>query len=698
MLGQRTRVLLIATTAVCLVNFALVGRNRSQPTVSARNIKPGSAPQGTGVDIVPAGFSRFGAQHREQETTIRNRSGSPQFSAAQPRAVNAVDKDQVLKLVQTAIEKTSRRYLDVDQYTPWQIMHGVLALRGDYKLKQKGKTISGIDFISGGPTYRGDYWWERTSSGGRGHPYSVPYHFEGHINQFPALLSMSALPLDHQLVAKGGSITVGDIVRNAQRTVNTNEELTWTLWLLTQYINQDTTWVNQQGQNWSMAELVRQQVSASVNDAPCGGTHQLFALAFSRNAYLKQHGQLRGVWVNAEYKLRNHIDLARNLQNADGSFSSNWFKGRGYTADFKERIKTSGHMLEWLMMALPASRLDEPWVRRAIQSVANDLIRNATAPAECGPMYHACHALVLYRERVAPEMTPSTQEQIAAQPEAKKQPATPTSRPAAPVVAKPATAPTTVPPTPSVAAATPTPPAPRFQTNKPAQPGVVVLSPAAPSTTATTITEEPLVVTRPKPGAPGMLMPTDARPIAKGESAEKTAEAATPRQPLVLKPETPQPEPSPEVAQSVPVPPPAEATPSAIAMQPQTPSQTTAASTVPVADLPDEPTAQAEETVHPADLPSALLAHPQDLPQGEPALPSQIASADNPVHLDSPILPELSESEMPHEETPLAGALVIDPVDPSSGPNRSAKPVISEIPAPPTRISEAHLPGGPVVR
>ncbi|MEZ6065414.1 MAG: hypothetical protein R3B90_06820 [Planctomycetaceae bacterium] len=314
-----------------------------------------------------------------------------------------------------AIEKTRKRYLHVDEYTPWQIMHGVLALRQDYRLKTRTGTVSAIEFVSSGPIFRGESWFQKTPHGGRAHPFNIPYHFEGHVNQFPALLSMSALPLDHQLKTPDGPITIQDIVNNAKRTVNTNEEITWTLWFLTQYIPQESQWVNQQGQSWSMSRLIQIQVADPVHDAPCGGTHGLFALAFARNAYLSQNGRLKGIWLNAEMKLRQHTELARQLQNADGSFSTNWFRGRGYTADFKERIKTSGHMLEWLMMALPESRLDEVWVRRAIQCVANDLIVNANAPAECGPMYHALHSLVLYRERVAPksETTPAPQEAIA---------------------------------------------------------------------------------------------------------------------------------------------------------------------------------------------------------------------------------------------------------------------------------------------
>src|SRR5690606_3110055 len=115
--------------------------------------------------------------------------------------------DQLLALVEDAIVRTERRYLHVDEYTPWQIMHGVLALRGDYKLKSKEGLVSAIDFISSGPMFRGEPWFQKTAYGGRAHPCNIPYHFEGHVNQFPALLAMSGLPHDHQIKTPDGPIT-----------------------------------------------------------------------------------------------------------------------------------------------------------------------------------------------------------------------------------------------------------------------------------------------------------------------------------------------------------------------------------------------------------------------------------------------------------------------------------------------------------
>lgn len=323
-------------------------------------------------------------------------------------APQVAPRDGLQVVVEKAISKTSQRYLDADEHTPWQIMHGVVALRRDFELTRGDGTVNCIEFLSNAPTFRGEQWFHATRHGGCAHPFSVPYAFEGHANQFLALLSMSNLPLTHEFtVAEGRIVTMADMLRNAKMSVNSREEITWTLWFLTHYLDIDAEWTNENGEPWSIEELVRLQTDATVTTAPCGGTHGLFAIAYARNAFLQKHGRLQGIYLQADQKIQRHIELARSLQNYDGSFSAEFFKGPGHSRDFNERLKASGHMLEWLMMALPQRRLNEGWVRRAVASISTDLVHNAAQPAKCGPLYHALNSLIMYRDRVNPRTTPS---------------------------------------------------------------------------------------------------------------------------------------------------------------------------------------------------------------------------------------------------------------------------------------------------
>lgn len=338
----------------------------------------------------------------------------PTLAPAVPAATQGL-LDPLNELVNQAIETTSHRFLDADVHTPWQIIHGLLALRQDYVIKSNGRPVNAIDWISHGATFRSAPWFEATKDGGRAHPYNgTPYEFEGHVNQFLAVIAMSNLPLDHKFEASGGQIvTMQQMVDHAQKNVSSREEITWTLWFLSQYVDQDEEWMNNDNEPWSMERLVRMQVKASPYDAPCGGTHGMFALAYARNSYAKKHGELRGAWLEADQKLQRYLGASQRMQNRDGSFATNWFKSTGYSENFNERIQYSGHMLEWILVSIPKSRYQEQWIMTGVQTLCYDLIRNAHEPSECGPLYHALHALVLYRQQMSSDSPILTQPSVA---------------------------------------------------------------------------------------------------------------------------------------------------------------------------------------------------------------------------------------------------------------------------------------------
>lgn len=328
-------------------------------------------------------------------------SAAERTTTAKPVA-NRPD-DPLQKQVDEAIAISARRYLQTDVHTPWQIMHGLLAYRQDYQLKQNGEKINALKWISNGATYGGEFWFQKTRYGGRPHPYSTDYAFEGHPNQFLAVLAMADVPKDQTFKISGGqTLTIADMVRNAQMEVNDGEEITWTLWALVHYLGPQAEWDNQRGERWSIERLVRIQTDEPVYNGACGGTHGLFALAFARNAYLQTDQSLQGTWLEAHRKVERYVETARSYQNSDGTFSSNFFEGPSSSYDLADRLHSCGHTLEFLMMAVPQQRLKEAWLRRGVAAIAKDLIDHRSDPIECGALYHAVDALVIYRDRTTP--------------------------------------------------------------------------------------------------------------------------------------------------------------------------------------------------------------------------------------------------------------------------------------------------------
>ncbi|MFP6765514.1 MAG: hypothetical protein VB858_17940 [Planctomycetaceae bacterium] len=336
----------------------------------------------------------------EEPGSVRNSTAVQSIRQTAAAITGDETSGELPELVENAINITSRRFLTANVHTPWQILHGILALRQDFEIKIDDRKVSALTWLSQGNQWKDESIVVKTPWGGEFHRFTKPYHFQGHPNQFLSILTMSELSTDYRfLTSADEAVTIGQMLNNAKMTVNEREEITWTLWALSRYLPIDSEWINKDGEAWSMERLVQIQTYADVGHAACGGTHGLFALSLARNSHIYSGRPLRGIWLEADQKIKRHIAEARALQNPDGTFSSSYFAGPGKSTDFGKRIATSGHILEFLMVAVDDAELQKPWLQKSVRAVASELIVNRSQAADCGPLYHAVHALVLYRDR-----------------------------------------------------------------------------------------------------------------------------------------------------------------------------------------------------------------------------------------------------------------------------------------------------------
>lgn len=327
-------------------------------------------------------------------------------AGATPATGEAEALEKLLKQVDVAIEVNSRRYLigagpNVNPNSPWQIFHGILALGQDFQVKVDDKKVSAINWIATAETkFDNQPLILVTEHGGNFHPFTRPYAFQGHPGQFLALLTQSNLPTNFEFKAEGKTVTISDMLRDTMMSVNTQEEITWVLWALNHYLKSDAKWMNKHGEAWSIERLVQIECNNTVENAACGGNHGLFALSKARDKYLKSGQPLRGVWMLADQKVQRYAEIARYLQNYDGTFSSNSYKGPQFSNDINTRLNTTGHTLEFLAASLPEARLKEPWVQKAVEVLSKDMYEFRHAPVDCGPLYHSLNALIIYRDRM----------------------------------------------------------------------------------------------------------------------------------------------------------------------------------------------------------------------------------------------------------------------------------------------------------
>jgi len=300
--------------------------------------------------------------------------------------------------IDEALDTVRRRYLTVGVHTPWQIMHGILALgdRMDVRVARGSDRVQALRYLFNPGRFSQQAIFESASHGIRVKPSSDS---QGHPDQFLAILAQKGFPLETVVNLNNGHGTIQEMITQAVAETGQHAETSWTIIALCHYLGPEAQWTNQDSRRYSIEGLMDWELRQSVQKGACGGTHRLYALTFALNRYLSLRKPLRGVWRRADEKIRQYVKMAKSFQNNDGSFSSEYFSAPGWTDRFEDRLYAHGHTLEWMAIAVDPNQLTETWLVRAVDFLSTELVSNRRQSIECGALYHAGHALNLYQER-----------------------------------------------------------------------------------------------------------------------------------------------------------------------------------------------------------------------------------------------------------------------------------------------------------
>lgn len=306
-----------------------------------------------------------------------------------------------------ALAKVRSRKLSSTDNTPWVAMHAVIAFEKEMEVTSvaAGKSVNAIEYLCNEATYDGKRIFR--AIGGRPvlptrdltFGLTQSYVVQDHVDQYLYAFAGAGVPLGQKITADDGTpFTVADMVSASKLGFRPTQELGWTLVALPIYEGIGTSFTNDQGNTYSMSDLIglaAQRVSSQEAEA---GTHHLYGVAFALDAHLKAGGTLDGNWLTARRYLDWHITRARETQKADGSFDMAAF-GNWQEADSPSlRVWGTGHMLEWLYFALSVEQLREDWITRALKRVTADLLNFETSVFSDGGFYHAAHALKLHQK------------------------------------------------------------------------------------------------------------------------------------------------------------------------------------------------------------------------------------------------------------------------------------------------------------
>ena len=309
--------------------------------------------------------------------------------------------------IRRVLEMYAPRHQNTRDHSPWEVMHAIIAYGVDTQLFKggpSGEKVNAIGWMCYNYPCAGEQilFVNRGKIDARRGP-----GLQGHFGQFLAILAQSHVKLDYPMYVSGKQFTLADLVEHEKSNCVAGEELTFKLIALMHYLDSDDTWKSRDGQEWSIQRLVHEEIKQPIRGAACGGTHRLMGLSYSVNKRLQRSKPIVGEFARAQAFIQDYHRYTFSMQNPDGSFSTEWFTRRGDSPDIDRRLKTSGHILEWIVFSLSDDELRDPRMIKAVDYVATILLKNDTHKWEIGPLGHGLHSLSIYSNRVFKDSEPA---------------------------------------------------------------------------------------------------------------------------------------------------------------------------------------------------------------------------------------------------------------------------------------------------
>jgi hypothetical protein len=281
--------------------------------------------------------------------------------------------------------------------SPWGAMHAMIAYGVDSELIVGSRRVNAIGYLCYNGTCSGQQLFAlrdgemevRIGPGLQGHP-----------GQFLAMLAQSRVKTEFPIKIEGQEFTVADLIEYEKETCRPATELTFKLIALTHYCKSDEKWKSNDGQDWDIPRLIKEELKQPIIGATCGGAHRLTGFSYAVRKREQRGEPFDGQWLRAKTFIDDYHEYAFKLQNPDGSFSTDWFAGRADMGPPGKRLETTGHISEWLIYSLPKEQLVEPRMVKSVDYLTNLLLEGKREKWSIGPLGHGLHALAMYDERV----------------------------------------------------------------------------------------------------------------------------------------------------------------------------------------------------------------------------------------------------------------------------------------------------------
>ena len=192
-----------------------------------------------------------------------------------------------------------------------------------------------------------------------------------------AMLAMAYVPSDYPLRAGPTTRTVADLVESEKLSCRSGTEMSLRLIGLSHYVEQ-ATWKNSLDETWSIEQMVAEELSLP----PLAGPRDHEA-AGAQLCARPPGGQVEAAVGRRVGRAKTFVEdyqgYVLRTQSGDGGWSFRPAGGQASDRDYAVQFLTTGQIAEWLALSLPAQKLEEPSVVRAVEYL--DTVSTAIAIA-----------------------------------------------------------------------------------------------------------------------------------------------------------------------------------------------------------------------------------------------------------------------------------------------------------------------------
>ncbi|MGY8769411.1 MAG: hypothetical protein ACKVH8_13415 [Pirellulales bacterium] len=366
-----------------------VARLPKQPTLRSIQSEKSSTEPGNQLRIISS-------DEKSESETAQESAVKPEAKKEEPLSPQMIALRTKVRSLLDGYHKTP---LDAARNTPWEVMHALLPYGVDANLQvgSKQRNVNAIGWICWNEPCKGHklFYTENGKLGAKQGPY-----VQGHHGQFLAMMAQSYVAKSYEIRVDEDRYTIEDLIEFEKLTCRPKSELTFKLIALSHYLPIDAEWKSDDGEKWNIERLIKEEIEQPVIGVACGGTHRMTGLAFAVNKRKASGKPFTGQWARAKKYVEDYQKYTYRMQNPDGSFSTKWFEGRGADRDAERRIRTTGHLLEWMIYSLPEADLEDPRLVRSVNHLTNLMQHYGTKQWSIGPQGHALHALALYDQKV----------------------------------------------------------------------------------------------------------------------------------------------------------------------------------------------------------------------------------------------------------------------------------------------------------